>query len=202
MKYRDLHIQTQREFPNNARTEGFGWLVRAGYVTRENEVDSAWRIRGRSPALTRQRRSSFFFHLSLPTLSNADETYFPISTGSIEVIHCPSLRIHRAATNWRTSPKSALSAEEPLPLEKVSTPDCHTIEVAGKFPESPKEKTAKAMMFTRVVGRKIHLRGHPRRHDPQRSRNSRNAIGEVKFASQPKRSNNQARRRDLRRLSG
>ncbi|HSQ39803.1 MAG TPA: hypothetical protein VLM78_06555, partial [Anaerolineales bacterium] len=40
MKYRDLNIQTQREFPNNARTEGFGWLVRAGYVTRENELTS------------------------------------------------------------------------------------------------------------------------------------------------------------------
>ena len=38
MKYRDLQIQTQREFPNNARTEGFGWLVRAGYLTRENEL--------------------------------------------------------------------------------------------------------------------------------------------------------------------
>ena len=36
MKYRDLQIQTQREAPNNARTEGFLFLVRAGYLTREN----------------------------------------------------------------------------------------------------------------------------------------------------------------------
>jgi hypothetical protein len=36
MKYRDLNIQTQREAPNNARTEGFAFLVRAGYLTREN----------------------------------------------------------------------------------------------------------------------------------------------------------------------
>ena len=36
MKYRDLNIQTQREAPNNARTEGFSFLVRAGYLTREN----------------------------------------------------------------------------------------------------------------------------------------------------------------------
>ncbi|MDP1847805.1 MAG: hypothetical protein Q8K79_08440, partial [Solirubrobacteraceae bacterium] len=38
MKYQELHIQTQREFPNNARTQGFGWLVRAGYMTRENKL--------------------------------------------------------------------------------------------------------------------------------------------------------------------
>ncbi len=38
MKYRDLQIQTQREFPSNMRTQGFGWLVRAGYITRENEI--------------------------------------------------------------------------------------------------------------------------------------------------------------------
>ena len=38
MKYRDLQIQTQREFPSNMRTEGFGWLVRGGYLTRENEI--------------------------------------------------------------------------------------------------------------------------------------------------------------------
>ncbi len=36
MNYRDLNIQTQREAPNNARTEGFAFLVRAGYLTREN----------------------------------------------------------------------------------------------------------------------------------------------------------------------
>jgi len=37
MKYTDLSIQTQREAPNNARTKGFAFLVRAGYVTRENQ---------------------------------------------------------------------------------------------------------------------------------------------------------------------
>ena len=28
MKYRDLRIQTQREFPNNARTEGFNRIIK------------------------------------------------------------------------------------------------------------------------------------------------------------------------------
>jgi len=31
-------IQTLREAPSNARTEGFAWLVRASYLTRENEI--------------------------------------------------------------------------------------------------------------------------------------------------------------------
>ena len=38
MKYTSLSIQTQREFPNNARSQGWGWLVRAGYLTRENQL--------------------------------------------------------------------------------------------------------------------------------------------------------------------
>jgi len=38
MKYRDLQIHTQRDFPSNMQTQGFGWLVRAGYITRENKI--------------------------------------------------------------------------------------------------------------------------------------------------------------------
>ena len=37
MKYTDLTIQTQREAPNNARTQGFAFLVCAGYHTRESQ---------------------------------------------------------------------------------------------------------------------------------------------------------------------
>ena len=37
MKYTDLSIQTQREAPNNARTQGFAFLVCAGYHTRESQ---------------------------------------------------------------------------------------------------------------------------------------------------------------------
>ena len=69
MKYRDLSIQTQREFPNNARTQGFGWLVRAGYLTRENQILPLGK-----QALTRlqdlSKEPDFFSRLSLPVISN------------------------------------------------------------------------------------------------------------------------------------
>ena len=63
MKYRELQIQTQREFPNNARTPGFGWLVRAGYVTRENEIlPLGQQVISRLQDLSTD--PSFLFHLS------------------------------------------------------------------------------------------------------------------------------------------
>jgi prolyl-tRNA synthetase len=40
--------------------------------------------------------------------------------------------------------------ELPLPIEKVSTPDCNTIETLANLLNIPKEKTAKALMYTRI----------------------------------------------------
>ncbi|MCL4528882.1 MAG: hypothetical protein M1282_05670, partial [Chloroflexi bacterium] len=80
MKYRELQIQTQRDTPSNARTEGFALLVRAGYLTRENTPT----LLGEQ-ALSRLRKladetgSAFFSHLSLPIINSNGEIYFPIS---------------------------------------------------------------------------------------------------------------------------
>src|SRR4026208_1498658 len=91
MKYRDLNIQTQRDAPNNARTEGFSLLVRAGYLTRENiptklgeHVINYLRKLSNEP--------SFMSHRSLPTIGNDNETFFPITSGPIEVVHCPACK--------------------------------------------------------------------------------------------------------------
>ena len=85
MKYRDLQIQTQREAPNNAHTEGFSFLVRAGYLTRENVPTQLGEV-----ALDYLRylsnASSFISHLSLPTIGNDNETFFAITSGNIEEI--------------------------------------------------------------------------------------------------------------------
>ena len=180
MKYRDLNIQTQREFPNNARTEGFGWLVRAGYVTRENEMTPLGEhtinhLHGLAS------NPSFLSLLSLPTLGNDEETYFPISSGSVEVIHCPTCG-YTARKELAQFQKIPFSTEAPLPAEKVFTPDCHTIESLAAFLNVPKEKTAKAMMFTRTSDGKfvfVILRGDMTLSEAK----LRNAIGEVKFAS-------------------
>lgn len=180
MKYTDLHIQTQREFPNNARTQGFGWLVRAGYVTRENKLTPLGEYAVNHLHQLAQD-PSFLFHLSLPTLSNADETYFPISIGSIKVIHCPACK-YTARLELAYFAKSALPAEEPQLLEKVLTPDCHTIEALANFLNIPKEKTAKALMFTRLVDGKfifVVIRGDMTLSETK----LQNAVGKIRLAT-------------------
>jgi prolyl-tRNA synthetase len=153
MRYRDLLIQTQREFPNNARTQGFGWLVRAGYLTRENQLlplgeQTINFLRARSGM------PSFLAHLSIPLLSNADETYFPLSTGETEIVHCTvcGFVARREVAPFKKTP---FSQEAPQPVEKVLTPECPTIEALAYFLNIPKEKTAKALMFTRVADGKF-----------------------------------------------
>jgi prolyl-tRNA synthetase len=153
MRYRELNIQTQREAPRNARTEGFAFLVRAGYLTRENLPtalgESALNhLRGLSQG------SSFLSLLSLPTIGHEHETFFPIESGPIEVAHCPACKYTDRLELARFS-KPIFALETPLPLERVLTPNCNTIETLANFLEIPKEKTAKALMYTRVDDRKF-----------------------------------------------
>lgn len=148
MKYRDLNIQTQRETPNNARTEGFAFLVRAGYLTRENVPTQLGEL-----TLNHLRNlssdPSFLYPLSPGTLGNDDETFFPIASGSIDVAHCPACK-YTERLEFARFVKVPLPAEEQLPVEKILTPDCHTIEALANFLDIPKEKTAKALMYTRL----------------------------------------------------
>ena len=150
MKYRDLQIQTQREAPNNARTEGFAFLVRAGYLTRENtptklgkaalnHLQDVW-----SDALT-----------SIPTIGNESEVFFPIQTGDVEIAHCPSCIYTERLEFAKFSKNVGASHDSFQPIEKVLTPDCHTIEALADFLNLPKEKTAKALMYTRLSDGKL-----------------------------------------------
>lgn len=153
MKYRDLNIQTQRESPNNARTEGFAFLVRAGYLTREN-IPTQFGEHALNHLSHLASDSSFLSQLSLPTLHSENETFFPIASGSLEVAHCAECkyteRLELARFRKTTPPK-----EDELPLEKVFTPDCHTIEALANYLHVPKENTAKALMYTRVEDNKF-----------------------------------------------
>ncbi|HEY9151582.1 MAG TPA: YbaK/EbsC family protein [Anaerolineales bacterium] len=153
MKYRDLQIQTQREFPSNMRTEGFGWLVRAGYITRENEILPLGKqaIEHLKPLAS---QPSFISILSLPVITNQKETFFPITTGSLEIIHCSSCG-YTSRKETAQFKKIPFSTEQQLPIEKVLTPDCNTIESLANFLGVPKEKTAKALMFTRIADGKF-----------------------------------------------
>src|SRR5215208_6522438 len=153
MKYRDLHIQTQREAPNNARTEGFSLLVRAGYLTREH-VPTQLGEHTLNHLRSLADNPSFLETLALPTIGSDTETFFPISSGPIEVAHCPACKYTERIELARFA-KSPLPQEEELPLEKVWTPDCHTIEALATFLNVPKEKTAKALMYTRMTDNKF-----------------------------------------------
>lgn len=182
MKYNDLHIQTQREFPNNSRTEGFGWLVRAGYVTRENGLTPLGEYAvDHMRTLARSQKTDFFSLLCLQTIHCAEETYFPLDTGSEEIIHCPSCE-YSARRESALFQKPILPSEEPLPSEKVFTPDCHTIDALAAYLHIPKEKTAKAMMFTRLPSGKfvfVVLRGDMNLSETK----LRKVVGEVRLAT-------------------
>ena len=153
MKYRDLQIQTQRDFPSNMRTAGFGWLVRAGYITRENEILPLGK-QAIEHLKSLASQSNFISLLTLPVITNQQETFFQISNGSIEVIHCSSCG-HTSRKETAQFKKIPFSNEEQLPLEKVLTPDCNTIESLANFLDVPKEKTAKALMFTGLADNKF-----------------------------------------------
>src|SRR5688572_4019370 len=117
MKYRDLNIQTQREAPNNARTEGFALLVRAGYLTRESIPTQLGEY-----TLSRLRDLSndptFLSRLALPTVGNEEETFFAIGSGSIQVAHCLACQYTERLELARFA-KAVGDQESPLPLEKV-----------------------------------------------------------------------------------
>ena len=161
MKYRDLNIQTQREAPNNARTEGFSFLVRAGYLTRENvptkfgeHTLTHLRTLAGDPTSLSYSLERLIESLSLSTIGNHDEVFFAISSGSTEVAHCQACgyteRLELAHFAMPMHPP-----EGELPLEKVWTPDCHTIEALATFLSVPKEKTAKALLYTRISDNKF-----------------------------------------------
>jgi prolyl-tRNA synthetase len=97
---------------------------------------------------------SFLSHLSLQTIRSEDETFLPIATGSVEVIHCSACKYTERLELARFV-KTPLSREDELPLEKVLTPDCHTIEALADFLSIAKEKTAKALMYTRLSDSKF-----------------------------------------------
>jgi len=155
MKYTDLSIQTQRDAPNNARTEGFAFLVRGSYLTRDNQPTPLGEQALKNlEKLSADMGEEFFSKLNLPLLSNKEETFYPLKTGTLEVIHCPACG-YTARSEFARFAKSVASTEEPLPVEKVETPHCNTIEDLAKYLKVPKEKTAKALLYTRQSDGKL-----------------------------------------------
>ncbi len=154
MRYRELSIETQRQAPSNARTAGFAWLHRAGYLTRLGEPT---RLGQQSIARLREssRTDEFLARLALPVIRAEDGgIFFAVPTGSAEVLQCPACN-YAARREIARFKKQIFSTEKPLPPEKIATPDCSTIESLAAFLGIPKERTAKALMFTRPADGKF-----------------------------------------------
>lgn len=145
MKYRDLQIQTQREAPNNARTGGFAFLVRAGYVTRENVPTKFGEY-----AINHLREIGAAALQAIPTISNDRETFFAIPTGDIEIAHCANCKYTERIELARLMKPIRADGRPPLQMEKIETPDCNTIESLANFLNIQEEQTAKALMYIRI----------------------------------------------------
>jgi len=181
MRYTELSIQTQRDAPNNARTEGFAFLVRGSYLTRDNQpTPLGEKALENLEKLSSDLGDEFFPKLNLPLLSNEEETFFPLKTGAMEIIHCSSCG-YTARSEFARFAKNVTSNEDPLPVEKVETPHCNTIEDLANYLKLPKEKTAKALLYTRQSDGKLIfavVRG-----DMQLSEAKlREQVGEIKMA--------------------
>ncbi len=181
MRYTDLHIQTQREAPANARSEGHALLVRAGYLSHAGGLTPLGQHQiTRLHTLAEKFGEDFFTRLGLKVIGK-EQVFFPFESGSVEAIHCPACG-YAARQELAAFKKAPLPAEAPLPPEKVLTPNCHTIETLANFLGIPQEKTAKALMFTRISDGKfifVVVRGDMTLSEAK----LRNLVGEFRLAT-------------------
>ena len=157
MRYSELQIETLRQAPARARTEGAAFLRRAGYVRAEGELTPLGvRLRARLEKLLQGNGPSQAFALmNVPAIETIrGEFYFPTEQGRDEVALCRSCR-YAAPRALATFMKPTPPHEQPLALEKVLTPNCHTIDALAQYLRIPEEKTAKALMYTRKTDNKF-----------------------------------------------
>ena len=81
---------------------------------------------------------------------------FLTQNGGVDYIRCPQCG-YLDTQGFAGRAKNALSIEEPRELEKVATPDAHTIDALAAFLNIPKEKTGKAVIMTVTVEREEKL---------------------------------------------
>src|SRR5512135_1101874 len=157
MRYGEIGIETQRQAPARARTEGEALLRRAGYLGRARELTPLGRrTHARLEELAQTRTSAqVFAALDLPVVTAVTGQFFlRIPQGDLELVHCASCGY--AAPQPMASFKKPIPAEETIqPIEKVLTPECHTIAALAHFLEIPEAKTAKALLYTRTIDRKF-----------------------------------------------
>jgi prolyl-tRNA synthetase len=150
MKYRDLQIQTQREAPNNARTEGFSFLVRAGYLTRESELTQFGQLSiDKLKKLQTDNVLAYFSRIHVPVIGgNFGHSFFLTQSGRADILKC-NICDYADLAETAIAQYHFVSHDEMRPIEKVFTPECNTIESLARLLKVETSATAKAMMFIR-----------------------------------------------------
>jgi prolyl-tRNA synthetase len=158
-------------------------LRRAGYVRGDGEFTALGRqaIAHLEELLQIHPSGEFFRLLQLPVLAaEIGEFYYPLAAGKDEVIRCESCG-YTAPRELALFRKTPGSTEAALPLEKVLTPECNTIDSLAQYLGMPKEKTAKALMYTRDDGKFVFV---VMRGDMQASESKlRQQVGNVRAAT-------------------
>jgi prolyl-tRNA synthetase len=148
MRFNDLHIETRRERPAKARTDGEAFLIRAGYMDVPGELtELGRRSESRISQLTDGGQHPERLRTSM--LRTVDgETLASSRLGDTPLLHCQSCgyarNVETAIARKIPEPPQAL-----LPLERVQTPGCKTIESLSTFLKVAPSKTAKALLYTR-----------------------------------------------------
>jgi len=161
MRFSQLAIQTQRTAPAELRTQGLALLYRANYFTRASEALplanlAIQRLQRAASGFHAAAIQEFFTRLGLKPLKDQETTeYFvPLESGADDLLCCPGCG-YAARREWARVDRQPFSTEAALPLEKVLTPECNTITQLAAFMQLPQEKTAKALMFTRLADGKF-----------------------------------------------
>ncbi len=160
MRYSELSLQTQRAAPSEIRSEGFALLYRAGYLSRSAELlPLAQRsidrlnpeLKAGFPALPELLAR---LELSGAVARASSEVFALVNGASLEILCCPACG-YAARRTLARSRRQPFSQEAALLVEKIETPDCNTIAQLALYLQLPQEKTAKALMFTRLQDGKL-----------------------------------------------
>jgi prolyl-tRNA synthetase len=148
MRFRELQIETRRERPAKARTDGEAFLIRAGYVSVQGELTKLGRRSAlRISQLTNQGQQ--LEGLGSSVLRSLDGDALVISRlGDTSMLHCQNCG-YVSDARTATTKKSPDMQRPPLPLKRVQTPGCKTIESLATFLDVPASETAKALLYVR-----------------------------------------------------
>lgn len=148
MKYKEMGIETRREAPAQVRIPAEAMLMRAGFLLPDGQVTGLGqrliaRLARSGPIMeTLTAANLAAFQLGNGTLATAT----PV--GDLELLRCPDCGYANERDLARVR-KSPPASEPELPLTRAATPRCNTIDLLAAFLGIPKERTAKAMMYTR-----------------------------------------------------